>query len=179
MRILKISIVLVIAAVGTYLSLYRSSDLGRVRRGVAGLEAEGITDIKIIKTELIHSLTLATLGSGEVEISMEVPLSFCDKYQNLELTVEAIGRSVSGEPVQMAAKRHCYEIGLESKRVSWLFHPQIPADENYFHKNLFEPLPSRWYVKEINFYSNEMEHTLKITSYELISIFGAPIEFGF
>lgn len=175
MRVLKILIVLVMTAVGVYFSFFQKQN----KRGIAQIEAEDQVDVKAIKAAMIHSLQMATLGTGEVDISMEVPLSFCQKYENLEMTIEAQGVSMSGEPIQMASKRRCYEIGLESKRVTWFFHPSIVPDESYFHKNLSEPVPSRWFIKEINFYSNDMEQTLKLSSYEIIYVLGAPIELTF
>jgi hypothetical protein len=131
-----------------------------------------VDDIKEFKRQVISSLQIQSVSADDTAVSMLLPAEICQHYKQFELTVEAEGLAVDGNPVRMTVSKDCLDLNAQTLRLIWHVRPRdLPPAMDIPVKT--------WNIKALTFIPQSEEQPIRITGYEFIFVLGSPAAIEF
>lgn len=170
MRILKANLILFFGTILVTLSIYFLTTPSSLSgRNPAQFEnsATDFENIKQLKQQIISTLKISKKSNDEFEVSISLPSDICQHYQNFVLTLEAEGVAINGEPLEVIKTKTCSDLNTENLSMTWpVGRPDQPA--------LLDQPIRIWNIKSLFLKPNSEAKPIRISSYEIIFVLGAP-----
>lgn len=155
-----------VATVGIY-CLLSPTDLSNRKPAQFSSGSSGLENIKEFKKKVISTLNIKKLSDGEAQITMTLPAELCQQYQRFDLSLEAEGIALNGEPVQITKSKTCTDLDSETLEMSW----QVSLKDQ---PALVDVPVKNWNIKALLFVPQRDQKPLRITGYEFIYVLGVP-----
>lgn len=155
-----------IVTVGIY-CLLAPNDLSHRKPAEFNSGSSGLDNIKEFKKKIISTLKIEKLVDGEAQIKMNLPAELCQHYQRFDLSLEADGIALNGEPVQIIKSKTCLDLDSETLEMSW----QVSLKDQ---PALVDVMVETWNIKALSFIPQRDQKPLRITGYEFIYVLGVP-----
>ncbi len=155
-----------VATVGIY-CLIAPNDLSNRKPAQFDTGSTGLGNLKEFKQKVISTVKIEKLSKSHAQIKINLPAEVCQYFQRFELTLEAEGIALNGDPVQITKAKTCTDLDTETLEISW----QISLKDQ---PALVDVQVETWNIKSLAFVPQKDQKLLRISGYEFIYVLGAP-----